>query len=110
MRNHLVGNWHCLIMGKVKNTEILCQMYRQNFFNPRNSTSSSETALSTLSVSAVKQSTTELHLEKPSAAKTEIIWTLKSVTSDYSGHSIEDMNETLAAMFPEFLRPLSRFK
>ena len=41
----------------------------QNFFKPRSSTSSSETAPSTPSVSVEKQSTIELHLEKSSAAK-----------------------------------------
>ena len=74
----------------------------QNFFKPRSSTSSSETAPSTPSVSAEKQSTFELHLEKSSATKAEIIWTLKSVISDYSARSNEDMNETLAAIFPKF--------
>ena len=68
----------------------------------RSFTSSSETAPSTPSVSAEKQSTIELHLEKSSAMKAEIIWTLKSVMSGYSARSNEDMNETLAAMFPEF--------
>ena len=67
----------------------------QSFFKPISSTSSSEPALSTPSVSAEKQSTIELHLKKSSATKAEIIWTLKSVMS-------EDMNEILAAMFPEF--------
>ena len=47
----------------------------QNLFKPRRSTSSSETAPSTPSVSAEKQSTIELHLEKSSATKAEIIWT-----------------------------------
>ena len=56
----------------------------------------------TPSVLAEKQSTIELHLEKSSAMKAEIIWTLKSVMSGYSAHSNEDMNETLAAIFPEF--------
>ena len=74
----------------------------QNLFKPRRSTSSSETAPSTPSVSAEKQSTIELHLEKSSATKAEIIWTFKSVMNGYSAHSNEDMNETLAAMFPEF--------
>ena len=74
----------------------------QNFFKPRSSSSSSETTPSTPSVSAEKQSTIELHLEKSSATKAEIIWTLKSVMSGYSARSNEDMNETLAAMFPEF--------
>ena len=67
----------------------------QSFFKPISSTSSSEPAPSTPSVSAEKQSTIELHLKKSSATKAEIIWTLKSVMS-------EDMNEILAAMFPEF--------
>ena len=57
---------------------------------------------STPSVLAEKQSTIELHLEKSSAMKAEIIWTLKSVMSGYSARSNEDMNETLAAIFPEF--------
>ena len=74
----------------------------QNFFKPRSSTSSSETAPSTPSVLAEKQSTIELHLERSSAMKAEIIWTLKSVMSGYSARSNEDMNETLAAIFPEF--------
>ena len=67
----------------------------QSFFKPISSTSSSEPAPSTPSVSAEKQSTIELHLKKSSATKAEIIWTWKSVMS-------EDMNEILAAMFPEF--------
>ena len=74
----------------------------KNFFKPRSSTSSSETVPSTPSVLAEKQSTIELHLEKSSAMKAEIIWTLKSVMSGYSARSNEDMNETLAAIFPEF--------
>ena len=73
----------------------------QNFFKPRKSASSSEAAPSTPSVSAEKQSTIELHLEKSNEA--EIIWTLKSVVrSGYSACSSEDMNETLAAKFPKF--------
>ena len=64
--------------------------------------SSSETAPLTPSVQAEKQSTIELHLEKSSATKAEIIWTLKSVMSGYSAHSIEDMNETLAALSSKF--------
>ena len=71
----------------------------QSFFKPRSSTSSSEPAPSTPSVSAEKQSTIELHLKKSSATKAEIIWTLKSVMSEDMN---EDMNEILAAMFPEF--------
>ena len=74
----------------------------QNFFKSRDSTSSSETAPSTPSVSARRQSTIELHLEKSSATRAEIIWTLKSVMSCYFARSNEDINETLAAMFPEF--------
>ena len=74
----------------------------QNSFKPRNSMSSSETAPSIPSVSAEKQSTIDLHLEKSSATKAEIISTLKSVISGYSAGSNEDMNETLAVMFPEF--------
>ena len=85
-------------MGKVKNTEMLCQKYR-TFSKPRSSRSSSETAPSTPSVSAEKQSTNELYLEKSSATKAEIIWT---VMSGYSALSNEDMSETLAVMFPEF--------
>ena len=73
-----------------------------NFFKPRSSTSSSETAPSTPSVSAEKQSTIELHLEKSSATKAEIIWAMKSVMGGYSARLNEDMNETLAAIFPEF--------
>ena len=53
----------------------------QNLFKLRSSKSSSETAPSTPSVSAEKQSTVELHLKKSSATKAEIIWTLKSVMS-----------------------------
>ena len=68
-------------------------------FKPTSSTSSSETAPST--VSAEKQSTIELHLEKSSATKAEIISTLKSVMSGYSARSNEDMKETLASIFPE---------
>ena len=71
----------------------------QSFFKPISSTSSSEPAPSTPSVSAEKQSTIELHLKKSSATKAEIIWTLKSVMSEDMN---EDMNEILAAMFPEF--------
>ena len=71
----------------------------QSFFKPISSTSSSEPAPSTPSVSAEKQSTIELHLKKSSATKAEIIWTLKSVMSEVMN---EDMNEILAAMFPEF--------
>ena len=41
-------------------------------------------------------------MEKSSATKGEINWILKSVMSGYSGHSNEDMNESLAAVFPEF--------
>ena len=74
----------------------------QNFFKLRSSTSSSETASSTPSVSAEKQSTIELYLENSSATKTEIICTLKSVMSGYCARSNKDMNETLATMFPEF--------
>ena len=74
----------------------------KNFFKPRSSTSSSETVPSTPSVLGEKQSTIELHLEKSSAMKAEIIWTLKSVMGGYSARSNEDMNETLAAIFPEF--------
>ena len=74
----------------------------QDFFKPRSSTSSSETAPLTSSVSAEKQSTIELQLEKSSATKPEIIWILKSVMSGYSARSNEDMNETLVTMFPEF--------
>ena len=48
-------------MGKVKNTNVLLKV--QNVFKPRSSTSSSETALPTPSVSAEKQSTIELYLE-----------------------------------------------
>ena len=62
----------------------------QNFFKPRGSMSSSETAPSTPSLSTEKQSTIELHLEKSSATKVEIIWTLKSVISGYSAR----LNET----------------
>ena len=74
----------------------------QNFSKPRSSTSSGETAPLTPSVSAEKQSTIELHLEKSSATKAEIIWTIKSVMCGYSARLNEDMNETLAAIFPEF--------
>ena len=62
----------------------------QNFFKPRGSMSSSETAPSTPSLSTEKQSTIELHLEKSSATKVEIIWTSKSVISGYSAR----LNET----------------
>ena len=62
----------------------------QNFFKPRGSMSSNETAPSTPSLSTEKQSTIELHLEKSSATKVEIIWTLKSVISGYSA----GLNET----------------
>ena len=61
---------------------------------------SSETAPSSPSVSTEKQSAIELHLEKSSTVKAEIIW--KSVLSDYSACLNEDINETLATMFPEF--------
>ena len=64
--------------------------------------SSSETAPLTPSLSAEKQSTIELHLEKSNAMKPGIIWTLKSVMSGNSARLNENMNETLAAMFPEF--------
>ena len=74
----------------------------ENFFKPGSSTSSSEVAPLTPSVSAEKQSTIELHLEKSSVAKAKIIWTLKSVMSDYSARWNEDTIETLAAMFPVF--------
>ena len=83
-----------------KHTNVLSKV--QNFFKPRSSTSSSETTPSTLSASAEKQSTIEPHLEKSSATKAEIIWTLKSVMSGHSARSNDDMNETLAAVFPEF--------
>ena len=42
------------------------------------------------------------YLEKSSATKAEIISAFKSVMSGYAAHSNEDMNETLAAMCPEF--------
>ena len=74
----------------------------QNFFKPKSSTSSSQTAPSAALVSAEKQSTIELRLEKSSATKAEIIWNLKSVMSGYSARLNEDMSETLVAMFPEF--------
>ena len=74
----------------------------QSIFKPRSSTSSSKTASSTPSILAEKQSTIQLHLEKSSATKAETIWTLKLVMSGYSASSNEDMNETLAAMFPKF--------
>ena len=41
-------------------------------------------------------------MEKSSATKAETNLTLKTVMSGYSGHSNEDMNESLAAVFPEF--------
>ena len=87
LTDHWKGQKHRNALSKV-----------QNFFKPRSSTSSSETTPSTPSVSAEKQSTIELHLEMSSAMKADIIWTL----SGYSAHSNEDMNETLAAMFPKF--------
>ena len=74
----------------------------QKCFKLRSSTSSSETASSTPSVSAEKQSTIELYLEKSSATKAEIICTLKSVMSSYCARSNKDMNEALTTMFPEF--------
>ena len=74
----------------------------QNIFKPRSSTSSSKTAPSTPSVSAERQSTIQLYLEKSSATEAETIWALKLVMSGYSASSNEDMNETLDAMFPEF--------
>ena len=69
----------------------------QNFFKPRSSTCSSETA-----PLAEKQSTIELYLEKSSATKTEKSCTLKSVMSSYCARSNEKMNEILAAMFLKF--------
>ena len=42
------------------------------------------------------------YLEKSSTTKAEIISAFKSVMSGYAAHSNEDMNETLAAMCPEF--------
>ena len=84
-------------MGKVKNTNALSKV--QNCFTPRSSMPSSETAPSSPSVSTEKQSAIELHLEKSSTVKAEIIW--KSVLSDYSACLNEDINETLATMFPE---------
>ena len=74
----------------------------QNFFKLKSSTSSSETASLTPSVSAEKQSTIEPHLEKSGGTKAEIICSLKPVMSGYCACSNKDMNETLAAMFPEF--------
>ena len=87
-------------MGKVKNTNALSKV--QNFCKPRSSKSSSEIGPSTPSVSVEKESTIELHLDKLSGTKAEIIWALKSVMSCSSAHSNMYMNETLAAMFPEF--------
>ena len=82
-------------MRKFKNTEMLCQKYR---------TFLSQEVLClaplTPSVSTEKQSTIELHLEKSSTVKAEIIW--KSVMSGYSACLNEDINETLATMFREF--------
>ena len=74
----------------------------QNFFKPRSSRSSSETAPLTPSLSSEKQLTIELHLEKSNAMKAEIIWTLKSVMNGNSARLNKNMNETLVAMFPEF--------
>ena len=61
----------------------------QNFFKPRSSMSSSETAPLTPSLSS-------------DAMKAEIIWTLKSVMNGNSARLNKNMNETLVAMFPEF--------
>ena len=98
--------WSC---GKSGLTDhVKCQKHRnallkvQNIFKPRRSTSTSETVPSTPSVWVEKQSTIELYLEKSIATKAEINWTLKLVMSGYSGHSNEDMNESLAAVFREF--------
>ena len=90
LTDHGKGQKHRNVLSKVQT------------FKSRGSTSSSETAPSTPSVSARRQSTIELHLEKSSATRAEIICTLKSVMSCYSARSNEDINETLAAMFPEF--------
>ena len=69
----------------------------QNFFKPKSSTSSSETA-----PLVEEQSTIDLHLEKSSATKTEKIFTLKSVMSSHCACLNEKMNEILAAIFLKF--------
>ena len=88
-------------MGRVKNTEILCQKY-ETFLSKEVRRLVVKKLLRLLSVSVEKQSAIELHLEISSATKAEIIWTLKSVMSCYSALSNEYMNETLVAMSPEF--------
>ena len=88
-------------MGRVKNTEMLCQKY-ETFLSKEVRRLVVKKLLRLLSVSVEKQSAIELHLEISSATKAEIIWTLKSVMSCYSARSNEYMNETLVAMSPEF--------
>ena len=88
-------------MGKVKNTEMLCQKYK-TFLSQEVLHLVVKQFLRLLLVLAEKQSTIELHLKKSSAMKAEMIWTLRSVMRSYSAYSNEDMNETLATMFPEF--------
>ena len=81
LANHGKGQKHRNALSKV-----------QNFFKPRSSKSSSETGPSTPSVSVEKESIIELHLERLSGTKAEIIWALKSVMSGYSARSNMDMN------------------
>ena len=88
-------------MGRVKNTEMLCQKY-ETFLSKEVRRLVVKKLLRLLSVSVEKQSAIELHLEISSATKAEIIWALKSVRSCYSARSNEYMNETLVAMSPEF--------
>ena len=88
-------------MGRVKNTEMLCQKY-ETFLSKEVRRLVVKKLLRLLSVSVEKQSAIELHLEISRATKAEIIWTLKSVMSCYSARSNEYMNETLVAMSPEF--------
>lgn len=74
----------------------------QNFFKPRGTTEAREINPSNSEANTKEQSTLETHLERSGATKAEIVWSLKSVMSGFSARSNEDMNETLAEMFPEF--------
>ena len=78
-------------------------MKKNNFFLPKNKASHIVIIEPTHSVADIQQ-TLEDVLVSTDSVRLEIIWTLESVMSGYSVHSIDDLSLTSAVMFPELSR------
>ena len=89
LTDHAKGKQYKLILLK-----------KNNFFLPKNKASHIVIIEPTHSVADIQQ-TLEDVLVCTDSVRLEIIWTLESVMSGYSVHSIDDLSITSAVMFPE---------